>query len=171
MSAVIRVIIVALLLFMPSSSLASIEQALRIGIGTNPLPGENGGQPAPVGAVFAFDIQWDGGLVAISPYAEYYSWSEESRTYTGAHALLTKDVTRGGVYGGLGVGVLRLRYSHDDSSSYAPTFDVVLGGRNTVSSSVALFGEGKLTFHRKWFPEDLDPIGEILLSLGVVFAL
>jgi hypothetical protein len=139
---------------------------MRLGISTNPLH-EESDMPLPIGGELAVDVQGDHGGLAIAPYVEYYRWSEQSRSYLGAHALWTTDVTNGGLYGGLGLGVARWNYFNYETAYYSPTVDLLLGGRNRFSSTVGIFAEGKLMVHRKLFPEYIDPQGEVLLSAGI----
>jgi hypothetical protein len=78
--------------------------------------------------------------LALSPYIENFSQSDQSRTYYGANILITKKIDSH-IYGGGGIG--QTKWKIYDYSRNALTFNLVAGVKFRISNMVGFFAEGK----------------------------
>lgn len=78
--------------------------------------------------------------LAISPYIENFSQTDQSRTYYGANILITRKIDSN-FYGGIGIG--QTNWKIYDYSRNALTFNFLAGVKVKISKTVGIFTEGK----------------------------
>lgn len=92
----------------------------------------------------SLNLKINGIPLAISPYIENFSQTDQFRTYYGANILITKKIDSN-LYGGIGIG--QTKWKIYDYSRNALTFNAVAGVKVRISNVIGIFAEGKYLYN------------------------